>query len=639
MNTNTFKASIDWSHELLNSVRWVLETFATTVPCLLLVLVVVGRMTRWGRQFRRISGDYFNSRHGLPAWALIAVLLLSTIVSVRLTVLLSYYGNDVFTSLQVAFQGAAAGQDNIKHSGIGGFWMAMLIFAVLATVHVIRYLLDLFLMQRFIMRWRIWLSRRFIDDWLDDSAFFRRQFLRDPIDNPDQRIQQDIDVFTTGVGADVNNPAYGSSQTLLFGAVEAAVSVFAFGAILWNLSGSLTLSGVTIPKALFWIVIVYVGAATLVAFIVGRPLIRLTYFNELRNAALRYALVRVRDSSAAISLYQGETLEGRWLKTRLSSVMSNYRSWLHRTVYFTGWNLTVSQAINPLPYIVQAPRLFAGQISLGGVVQSVTAFGEIQNSLSFFRNAYDQFASYRAAVIRLDGLLHENLHARAFTRIESTRSEHARLEVDDVEVRTPDGQRLVDALSFSLDAGDTLLIRGPSGIGKTILLKSLAGLWPFASGRVHLPSTRDDAMFVPQLPYLPAGDLRAIVSYPHEPGTVADREIQQALIAVALSHLAIRLNDSLDWPKVLSVGEQQRVAFARILLSKPSALFLDEATSAMDKGLELLLYELIRSELPQTILINVSHRDTVERFHRRHLELAGGGEWRLDPSTCGAETL
>jgi putative ATP-binding cassette transporter len=353
--------------------------------------------------------------------------------------------------------------------------------------------------------------------------------------------------------------------------------------------------------------------------------------NELLNAGFRYSLVRLRDASAAIGLYRGENAERRVLNRRLSAVMENYGYWRNRMILFTGWNLSMSQAIDPLPFIVQAPRLFAQQISLGDIFQSSTAFHNIHNSLSFFRNVYDSFASYRAAIIRLDGLIDENSRARAFTRVQTAVSEEGRLEVDGVEVRTPDGEYLVHSLDFSLDPGDTLLISGRSGVGKTVLLQSLAGLWPFTSGSVVLPSSRQDAMFVPQMPYMPLGDLRAAASYPLEEGTVTDREIQQALISVALSHIVIRLNDVRDWAKVLSVGEQQRLAFARILLSKPSAVFLDESTSAMDEGLELMLYELLRAELPGTILVSVSHRSTVEQFHDRHLELVGGGEWRLDP--------
>jgi vitamin B12/bleomycin/antimicrobial peptide transport system ATP-binding/permease protein len=377
-------------------------------------------------------------------------------------------------------------------------------------------------------------------------------------------------------------------------------------------------------------------AATIIAFVIGRPLIRLSYLNELRNAGFRYALVRVRDASAAIGLYRGEHVERRLLGGRLSEVMANYGGWLNRMVRFKAWNLTASQAINPLPFVVQAPRLFAGAISFGDVIQSATAFTTIHNALSFFREAYDSFASYRAAVIRLDGLAEENSRARTFAQVTTATSEGGRLQVEGVEVRTPDGANLLRALDFSLEQGDTLLVSGPSGIGKTVLLQSLAGLWPFVSGSVRLPSGRQAAMFVPQLPYLPLGDLRAVVSYPNEEGTVDDRSIQQALIKVALPHLVIRLNDVGDWAKVLSVGEQQRIAFARILLTKPSAVFLDESTSALDEGLELTLYELIRTELPDMILVSVSHRATVERFHGRQLELVGGGEWRLEPVTTGS---
>ncbi len=622
MNTATLRPTVDWSNELVPSILWILQMFAITAPSVLVVLVVIGRTTEWGRQFWRITGDYFKGRQSLPVWAMVALLLLSTIISVRLSVLLSYQINDLFSSLQVSFTDVEAGERE--------FWTIMVVFAVLATCYVARLLLDLYLTQRFIMRWRIWLSRRFVDDWLGDFAYFRRQFSRQPIDNPDQRIQQDIDVFTTGVGGQTNNPAYGSGHTLLFGAVEALLSVFSFGTILWHLSGPLTIGGVTLHRALFVIVIVYVLTATIVAFVIGRPLIRLSFLNELRNAGFRYALIRVRDASAAIGLYRGENAESKVLKGRLTSVMDNYRNWLDRMVMFIGWNLSMSQVINPLPYLVQAPRLFAGQISFGDVMQSATAFGQIHDSLSFFRNAYDEFASYRAAVIRLDGLLKENSRARAFTAVQTTTSADGALEVDGVEVRTPDGEHLVNSLDLRLEPGDALLITGPSGIGKTVLLQSLAGLWPFVSGSVELPGTRQDTMFVPQLPYIPLGDLRSAVSYPHEAGVVDDREIQQALIKVALSQLVIRINDVKDWAHVLSVGEQQRIAFARILLSKPRAVFLDESTSAMDEGLELMLYELLRAELPKTILVSVSHRATVQPFHRRHLELRGSGEWRLD---------
>jgi putative ATP-binding cassette transporter len=615
-----FRSSIDWGSELLHSTVWVLGCFLITAPCLLLVLTAVGRFTEWGRQFWRISGGYFTGRQSIVVWSGMAALLLSSIVLVRISVLLSYYANDLFTSLQVAFQGGPN-----DRSGEQGFWATMLVFVVLAGCFVVRLLADLYLTQRFIMRWRIWLSRRLIDDWLDQHAYYRGRFSRQPVDNPDQRIQQDIDVFTTGVGRQTNNPAYTSDRVLLFGAVQAALSTGAFSVILWQLSGPLTLFGVTLPRALFWIVIGYVALVTYVAVVVGRPLIRLSYLDEVRNAGFRYALVRLRDAGAAVGMYRGERAETALLDTRLSAVMTNYRHWLNRTLLFIGWNVSMSQAINPLPFVVQAQRLFAGQISFGGVMQSATAFGVIHDSLSFFRNAYDEFAGYRAATIRLDGLVTENARARALSRIATDTSPTGALRVEGLGMHTPDGRKLVDSLELALRAGETLLIRGESGVGKTVLMQTVAGLWPFATGRVELP---DDTMFVPQLPYLPLGDLRTVASYPLKVG-VDDRAIQRALVAVALPHLVIRLGEVRDWTQVLSVGEQQRIAFARILLARPKAVFLDESTSAMDEGLESMLYELLRAELPATTVVSVSHRDTVAQFHRRELMLLGDGRWRL----------
>lgn len=628
MDTQTFQPSLDWSREVFASAAWVATTWVLTAICLVLVLALIRRFTEWGRQFWRVTGGYFTGRRSLVVWLMVGLLLLSVIVSVRINVLLTYYVNDLFTSLQVAFSSGPA--DPGRSSGIAGFWATMVVFAVLAGCFLVRLLLDLYLTQRFIMRWRIWLSRRLIDGWLGDLAYFRAQFVGRPIDNPDQRIQQDVDIFTTGVGANPNNPIYNSSDTLLFGAVHAVLSVLSFGPILWRLSEPLTLGGITLPHALFWVVLVYVFIATVVAFVIGRPLIRLSYLNERRNAAFRYGLVRVREAGAAIGLYRGEPAERSLLRGRLDAVMTNYRHWLNRMMLFFGWNVSMSQAINPLPWLVQAQGLFAGRISFGDVWQSSNAFGAIHESLSFFRNAYDQFASYRAAIIRLDGLAEQNDRTSDFSSVQIEESGDGTLEVCDVAVRRPDGSPLVHSLDLTVGPGEAVVITGESGIGKSVLLQSIAGLWPFASGRVRLPQGRDEVMFVPQLPYLPAGDLRTVVSYPQPRGSVDDKRIQKALLDVALAHLAIRLNEEKDWAGALSVGEQQRIAFARILLSRPAAVFLDESTSALDEGLEVMLYQLLRAELPDTIIVSVSHRSSVHPFHGSRLELVGDGAWRLE---------
>ena len=630
MDSEPFKPSIDWGHELAASAWWVLWVYSVTVVVVALIVLLVALATTWGRQWVRITGKFFVGPGCGSVWLILAALLFSTILGVRITVLISYYYNDLYTALQVAFQGAGSGNEEVRQSGVDGFWMAIVIFLILATIYVVRVLLDLYITQRFMLRWRAWLTNRLTEDWLDGYAYYRGRFIGEPIDNPDQRIQQDIDIFTTGVQGQPNTPNNTSGATLFFGAIDAVVSVGSFAAILWNLSGPLTLLGVTLPKALFWIVIGYVLVATIVAFWIGRPLIRFSFLNELRNAAFRYALVRLKDAAEAVGFYRGEDAERQQLRSRFAGVIANYRSWLRRMMWFNSWNLSVSQTIDPLPYVIQAPRLFAGQISFGDVQQSATAFGQIHDGLSFFRNSYDYFATYRASIIRLHGLIDANARARQLPEMSREGCPDGTVTMDDVEVRTPDGRQLIKPLDVHLEPGDTMVITGASGVGKITLLRSLAQMWPYASGTLKCP--HDQTMFLSQLPYVPLGDLRAVVSYPCEEGTITDDEVQRALVKVALPHLVIRLNEVQDWAKVLSPGEQQRIAFARIMLNKPQAVFLDESTSALDEGLEMTMYRLVREELPNTIVVSVSHRSTVEQHHERELELLGEGEWRLGPS-------
>ncbi len=625
----TYKPSLDWGHELVRSLLWILQAWAISLVWLIMIAVLIARYTMWGRQFWRISGDYFKGPHSIPVWGPFAVLMLSVVMSVRINVLLSYFSNDLYSALQVAFQGAAAANTPVRDSGVHGLWLAVWTFCTIATVQVVRVLLDLYLMQRFIIRWRVWLTDRLTGDWLHGRAYYRGRFIDETIDNPDQRIQQDIDVFTTGVGSGPNLPSYGTSSTLVFGAVSSVVSVISFAAILWRLSGTLTLFGISLPRALFWIVIVYVLVATVVAFWIGRPLIWLSFANERLNAAFRYALVRLRDGGEAVGFYRGERAEAVQLGTRFSAIIANYRRYVRRTIGLLGWNVVMSQAISPLPFIVQAPRLFANAITLGGVMQSSSAFGYIHDSLSFFRNAYDHFASYRAAILRLNGLIDANEKARELPELTTEASRDGSVELTNVEVRTPAGVQLIDPLDARLEPGESMVITGISGSGKTTLLRSLAQLWPYASGTLSHPTDGDETMFLSQMPYVPLGDLRGVVAYPAAPGDIPDVVLQQVLAKVALAHLGIRLDEVQDWAKVLSPGEQQRVAFARILLIKPKAVFLDEATSALDEGLEFALYRLLGTELPDCIVVSVSHRSTVEQHHERHLELLGEGAWRL----------
>ncbi|MCV7410719.1 multidrug ABC transporter ATP-binding protein [Mycobacterium florentinum] len=624
-----FTPSIDWNHELVASSRWILEAWAISAVCLLVFGIAAVRYTGWGSEFWRITGGYFTGRQSVAVWGQFAVLLLSVMLAVRINILLSYYSNDLYSSLQTAFQGAGAGNDAVRDSGIHGFWVAIRTFCVLATLHVLRAMADLYLTQQFLIRWRVWLTDRLTMDWLDRRAYYRARFSDATIDNPDQRIQLDIDIFTAGMGGSANHPNAGTSSNLLFGAVHSIVSVVSFSVILWRLSGTLHVLGLAIPRALFWVVFVHVLVATVVAFWIGRPLIRLSFRNEQFNAAFRYALVRLRDAAEAVGLYRGERAEHAQLASRFDTTIANYRSYVRRTIGFIGWNLTVSQAITPLPFIVQAPRLFAGSVKFGGVTQSASAFSHIEDSLSFFRNAYDRFASYRAAILRLNGLVEANAAARTLPELSAVASSDGSVELADVEVRTPSGTRLIEPLDLRLRPGDALVVTGRSGSGKTTLLRTLAQLWPYASGTLRRPDGPNQVMFLSQLPYVPLGNLRAVVSYPAVAGEIDDATLQQALIRAALPNLTTRLDEERDWAKVLSPGEQQRIAFARLLAIKPKAVFLDEATSAVDEALEFLLYNLLRTELPDCIVVSVSHRSTIEQHHHQELTLLGEGPWYL----------
>ncbi|MEN3318899.1 MAG: vitamin B12/bleomycin/antimicrobial peptide transport system ATP-binding/permease protein [Mycobacterium sp.] len=623
-----FTPSLAWGGELLTSLWWIAKGWAIAAVCTLVILVLLARFTTWGRQFWRVTGDYFKGPESVKVWLWLGVLLLSVIAGVRIDVLISYQGNDMMSSFQVIAQGLM-GNDAVKSSGAHGFWLSMLVFAVLATIHVGRVMLDLFLMQRFMLRWREWLTDRLTGDWLDGKAYYRARFIDDTIDNPDQRIQSDIDIFTAGVGPLPNTPNNTSGATLLFGAVSSVTSMISFTAILWNLSGPLTFLGFDVPRAMFWGLIVYVLFASVIAFWIGRPIIWLSFNNEKFNAVFRYALVRLRDAAEAVAFYRGELAERTGLRQRFAPVVANYKRYINRMMRFYGWNLTMDQTPVLLPYILQFRRFYNGEIQLGDMTQSAQAFGSIQDGLSFFRNAYDQFAGYRAAIIRLHGLVIANEEGRALPEVTTAPCVDGTVELADVEVRTPDGRQLIKPLDMRLEIGDSMVVTGPSGSGKTTLLRSLAELWPFCSGTLTRPCGPNETMFLSQMPYVPLGDLRAVVSYPNEVGEIGDAKLRQVLEKVALSHLVDRLDEVQDWAKVLSPGEQQRIAFARVLLTRPKAVFLDESTSALDEGLEMMLYQVVRTELAETILVSVSHRSTVEQHHSKQLHLLGDGEWQL----------
>lgn len=605
--------SNDWSAEWAASAWWLLKAVAITTPIFVIVLAICFVSTRWGRQFWRVSGAYFTGRDSWRVYARILLLIVSTLAAVRLSVLFTYFYNDSQTALQYAVQAVSKGDSPALQAAEDGFWLSMRIFALLAGLWVARALIDYLVNQWLVIDWRIWLTERIVDDYLDGEAYYRNRFIDDTIDNPDQRIQADITAFV------------GTSVSLSFGAVSAVASIISFTKILWELSAPMTILGVTIPRAMLWLVFAYVLISTVIAFWIGRPLINLNFINERLTAAYRYALVRLRDNAERVAFYQGEQVERRTLLGRFSAVIANTWAIVFRSLKFSGWNLTVSQTAEVFPMAIQAPRVFSGELTIGDVSQTASAFRQVHDSLSFFRLSYDDFAEYRASLIRLDGLLSADEESRKLPRIKGT-DEDRSVRLDGIGVRKPDGAVLVEDLRLRLQPGDAVVVKGASGSGKTTLLRALARIWPYADGEIGRPAG-SETLFLSQLPYLPLGDLRTALSYPAEPGAFSDDALREALGKVFLPHLADRLDDEDDWAAVLSPGEQQRIAFARILLIRPQAVFLDEATSAVDEGREHALYTLIRADVPEAVLVSVAHRSTVDRHHAHRLELDGSGSW------------
>jgi putative ATP-binding cassette transporter len=546
---------------------------------------------------------YFIPRHrGWLAWRpilTVALLLMLTVASVRLDVVLSYQGNGLLTAMQ--------------RLDAPAFWKYIGIFGILAAINVVLVLFTFWVSQAQIIHWRLWLNQRMAGDWLSGTAYYRMRFVSTPVDNPDQRIQQDVTSFTS------------DSQSLGLGAVSSCVGLVSFTIILWQLSGPITVFGLQIPRAMVFLAFIYVIIATVFAFRIGRPLIRLNFLNELLTASYRYALVRIRDNSENSAFYRGEQVENGGLMDRFAAVIANTWAIVYRSLKFQGFNLIISQIAVIFPYVIQAPRFFSQQITLGDVNQTATAFGQVEGALSFFRLAYDDFASYRASLNRLTGLLDANEEARALP-VPVTQDRSTGLGINDLDVRLPDGQPLLTDLDLNIAGGESLLVKGPSGSGKTTLLRSLAGLWPYVDGSIERPMDRE-AMFCGQMPYLPQGTLRTALAYPSPAETLSDDVAIDTLRAVQLGHLADRLDVETDWSRTLSPGEQQRLAFGRILIARPSLAFFDETTSALDEGMEHAIYGLVRERMPDCTIVSVGHRSSLENLHSNELILLGEGQW------------
>jgi putative ATP-binding cassette transporter len=470
------------------------------------------------------------------------------------------------------------------------------------------------------IRWRRWLTERYLRAWLADGAYYRMQLVANQTDNPDQRISEDVQLLIT------------HTLALFTGGLRAVLTLATFVAILWGLSGTMSVAlgpfSITLPGYMVWIAILYAIAGTWFTDWIGRPLVQLNFDRQRYEADFRFGLVRFRENTESVALYRGEADEHRGFRERFEAVVMNWWEIMRRQRRLTYFTAGYGQAAWIFPSVVAAPRYFRGELPLGGLMQTVGAFNQVQDALSFFVQSYREVAAWCSVVERLVGFDRtlEEMRVQAATGegIRRTDGIATHLALEGVDLHLPDGQPLIADVNLSLVRGDTVLLGGASGSGKSMLLRAIAGIWPFGRGEIRAPH---DAriLFLPQKPYLPIGTIRDVVNYPRPVDGVDDVTLGETLEAVGLPELAARLDEAGHWALQLSPGEQQRIAFARALVQNPDWLFLDEATSAVDEVTEARLYRLVRERLAGTTVFSVGHRATLRPFHARELLIQPNG--------------
>src|SRR5262245_16342776 len=493
------------------------------------------------------------------------------------------------------------------------FWSELYIWIALVALFIVALVYRVWLMQLLTIRWRRWLSQVFFRDWLADRTYYRMELTRRGVGNPEQRIEQDCNSFT--------------SQTLSIslGLLLQVMTLVTFTAVLWNLSSGFVLplfGGVTVPGYMMWAAVLYALAGSWATYVIGRPLVGVNFALERYNADFRYRMVRIRENAESIALYHGEPVEERRLRGAFTRIFATWWSYMRYNKRLTWLTSFYGQAATIFPYIVAAPQYFAGQIGLGTMTQTADAFGQVQGSLSWFVDTYTQLAAWQATVNRLTSFGEAMAREKRATEkggFEIRPQREPRLDLDGVEIELPDGARLLQGVNATVRKGEAVLLRGPSGSGKTTLFRGLAGLWPVGRGRIRTPPPDGRVLFLPQKPYLPIGTLKDALCYPDSPERIPERECREALEACGLWHLSPRLDEASNWSMALSGGEQQRLGFARALLLRPDWLFLDEATSALDEAAERNMYELLRRHLPEATAISIAHRSGVAAFHDRQL--------------------
>ena len=559
-----------------------------------------------------LSVPYFRSEEKWSAIALLLATIALNLSLVGMTVVLNFWNGAFFDSIQAhdwhSFIQLIFLYKKTAHGFLPGF-------CGIAAVYIFVAVYATFLSQWLQIRWRRWLTRQYLDDWMGDRTYYRMSLAARPggegTDNPDQRISEDIATFVT------------STLSLGLDLMSNVVTLFSFLGILWALSGSITILGVTIPGYMVWVALIYAICGTWLTHLIGRPLVRLTFNQQRVEADFRFALMRLRENTEGVALYSGETEERGELRTRFVSVVDIWWQIMRRTKSLNMLTTGYGQVASIFPIVVAAPRYFSGAIPLGVLTRISDGFGQVQSAMSWFVSNYANLASWSATVERLGTFKRSIDEARAHAH-DGPRAvtEGQDVVLDDVTLLLPSGTPLMEHAQLRLRPGESIVITGASGTGKSTLFRALAGIWPYGSGTITLPAGQ--SLFLPQRPYLPLGTLRRAATYPGDAATISEADLVATMTDCGLGHLLPQMDERRNWTQALSGGEAQRLAIVRALLLKPDWLFLDEATANLDPEAEGALYALLRSRLPKTTLISIAHRESVARLHDRRFVVAQG---------------
>jgi putative ATP-binding cassette transporter len=561
--------------------------------------------------FMRLIIPFWKSKDSRTCRFLLFMVFVFSGLSVFIAKQVNTWYNDFYNTLQ--------------EYDLDAFWSEMAIFCVIATFHVYVAVTNAYVKQKIMIEWRHWLSTHFMRKWLSNGVFYKMQFTESQTDNPDQRIAADLDEFVS------------LTFSLTIEVLTSLAMLVTFFSVLWELSSAVDMTVgdmvIHLPDGyLCYLAVIYAAIGTVLTFIIGRPLIRLNFRQQRVEADYRFSLVRIRENAESIAMYRGTGEEGVYLEERFGQVVKNVYNIMLKTVHVGFFSLSYNQASVVFPFIISSPLYFAKTITLGSLIQISSAFGRVQDSLSTLINNFASLARWKSVIDRLVQY-NENMEAAAEITSIPVEESGTVLTAEGLSITTPEGRQLMLDGCFQLKPGDAMLIRGPSGCGKTTLFRTLAGLWPYATGRINYPV--GEVLFLSQKPYIPLGTLRRAICYPHAP--LPDHVILKVMEETHLEHLVNKLDLDGNWGQILSLGEQQRVAFARAILLHPQIIFMDEASSAMDEDLENRLYTELRRHLTSSIIVSVGHRSTLKRFHNCCLEWAEDLNWSVVDSSDYAE--